>query len=417
MTAGSILTPQIIPLRISSSRAKHEIDTNTLVEMKSDTRDVTIHFTIDGSKPQYFKKFDYRHHNTFKYKEPITLPPGKITIKALAVTKDYRESAIVTKVFVVEHATSDPHDLDKDENFLNCLTRKIESELPDLKLRKKEVNMESESSWNGAAHKLTGLWNEKTSLSLHVDGPYSLKKYLNVSNIRQESNSAGLISQSQDAVLCFACGAENPLHIKECMICESKLSEAQMNINFRIKQQSIISLPISRPDTEEKKDQGTQTVGLFYPSHKYLEKKESEAFLQKEKQIKTNNHKSLLTAISPGRGYWRKQLDHVCAHLRSYTQNNMEFRTLIGEPQMGKLISATVHKDGYQVSLQINYALAKKASINTLPFQISGFFVLLEGGVGPLQCICLLIIALLCIPFGDLSFWWEGSCLPGNVFA
>ncbi|XP_015684309.1 double zinc ribbon and ankyrin repeat-containing protein 1 [Protobothrops mucrosquamatus] len=149
------------------------------------------------------------------------------------------------------------------------------------------------------------------------------------------------------------------------MICESKLSEAQMNINFQIKQQSIISLPISRPDTEEKKDQGTQTVGLFYPSHKYLEKKESEAFLQKEKQIKTNNHKSLLTAISPGRGYWRKQLDHVCAHLRSYTQNNMEFRTLIGEPQMGKLISATVHKDGYQVSLQINYALAKKVD---LPF-------------------------------------------------
>lgn len=39
--------------------------------------------------------------------------------------RDYRESAIVTKVFVVEHATPNPHDLDKDENFLNCLTRKV----------------------------------------------------------------------------------------------------------------------------------------------------------------------------------------------------------------------------------------------------------------------------------------------------
>lgn len=39
--------------------------------------------------------------------------------------RDYRESAIVTKVFIVEHATSNPHDLDKDENFLNCLTRKV----------------------------------------------------------------------------------------------------------------------------------------------------------------------------------------------------------------------------------------------------------------------------------------------------
>lgn len=36
-------------------------------------------------------------------------------------------------------------------------------------------------------------------------------------------------------------------------------------------------------------------------------------------------------------GCWRKQLDHVCAHVRSYAQNNLEFRTLIGEPHMGKV--------------------------------------------------------------------------------
>ncbi|XP_019466304.1 double zinc ribbon and ankyrin repeat-containing protein 1-like isoform X2 [Meleagris gallopavo] len=35
-------------------------------------------------------------------------------------------------------------------------------------------------------------------------------------------------------------------------------------------------------------------------------------------------------------GYWRKQLDHICAHLRSYAQNNLEFRALVGEPRMGK---------------------------------------------------------------------------------
>ncbi|KAM6455977.1 double zinc ribbon and ankyrin repeat-containing protein 1 isoform 3-T3 [Liasis olivaceus] len=339
MTAGSVLAPQIIPLRISSGKAKHEIDTNTLVEIKSDTPDVMIHFTTDGSKPQYFKRFDYRDHNTFKYKGPITLPDGKITIKALAVTKDCRESAIVTKVFVVEYATPNPHDPDKDESFLNYLTRQqIKSGLPDLKLRKKGVNMENESGWNGAAHELTGLLKEKTSVSLHVNGPHSLKKYLNVSSDREESNSAGLISQSQ-------------------------------NTNFQFQQQSVLSLPTSRPDFQKKKEQGTQTIGLFYPSHKHLEKKESEVSLQKEKQIKTNDHKSLLTAISPGKGYWRKQLDHVCAHLRCYTQNNMEFRTLIGEPQMGKLISATVHKDGYQVSLQISYALAKKPLERTREFQ------------------------------------------------
>lgn len=36
-------------------------------------------------------------------------------------------------------------------------------------------------------------------------------------------------------------------------------------------------------------------------------------------------------------GFWRKQLDHICAHLRSYTQNNNEFRALIGEPRLGRV--------------------------------------------------------------------------------
>ena len=49
------------------------------------------------------------------------------------------------------------------------------------------------------------------------------------------------------------------------------------------------------------------------------------------------DRKPLMTAISPGRGYWRKQMDHVCAHLRAHAQNNAEFRALIGEPRMGKV--------------------------------------------------------------------------------
>ena len=36
-------------------------------------------------------------------------------------------------------------------------------------------------------------------------------------------------------------------------------------------------------------------------------------------------------------GYWRKQMDHICAHVRAHAQNNAEFRALIGEPRMGKV--------------------------------------------------------------------------------
>ncbi|XP_042322348.1 double zinc ribbon and ankyrin repeat-containing protein 1 isoform X2 [Sceloporus undulatus] len=481
MTAGSVLAPQVIPLRISTSgKAKHEIDTNTLVEIKSDTPDVTIYYTIDGSKPQLFGRLGYRDHNTFMYKEPITLPDGKITVKALAVTKDYRESAIVTKIFVVTYAPPNTHVPNQDnENFLKDLSRKeVENELSDLSLRKNKVDMKNKLRCSAVAEKSQGLSKEKVDMSLHLSRPHLMKSCLSAASNKEESNLVIFVPQSQftvnnsrnptssqtlriqretdfmcaqcltpqpsdpvsyfcqkcgslspsvpkcstpplvdvkGKVLCHVCGAENPVHIKQCVICDSHLHEEKMrqchficfkcgassypygrfcgicslytehssrldpenmlqltagdyrriseNENLQTWEQSLVSLSASRPDLLEKKEQGTQTTGLFYPSSKLLKKKECEMIAQKEKQNKTNDHNRLLTAISPGRGYWRKQLDHVCAHLRSYAQNNLAFRTLIGEPQMGKLISATVHKDDYQISLQINYALAVNKDI------------------------------------------------------
>ncbi|XP_061441817.1 double zinc ribbon and ankyrin repeat-containing protein 1 isoform X2 [Rhineura floridana] len=488
MTAGSILVPQVIPLRISTpGKAKHEIDTNTLIEIKSDTPDVTIYYTIDGSKPQLFRRLGYRDHNTYKYKGPITLPDGKIAIKALAVTKDGRESTIVTKVFIVEYVTPNTHE-DNDENFLeDPFSQEMEDELCDFRLGKKEANAESKFNYNGVALELQGMSKEKTTVPSHLIGPHLLNNYLNMSNDREESNSATLMPQSQfassvvdnrrhltsiealrtrkktdflkcaqclaphtsgpfsrfcqncgslvpsvpkhsilltaqaqmglcikcqtmvpmnsptcvvcdapmaiqlqpkanthqkDNVLCYVCGVGNPICLAHCVVCESQLPEAQRNNSLQTWEQSAIPLPTSRPNLLEKKEQGTQTIGLFYPSMKFLKKKECELVSQKEKLNETNDHKPLLTAISPGRGYWRKQLDHVCAHLRSYTQNNLEFRTLIGEPQMGKLISATVHKDSCQVSLQINYALPVNKDILTNKSMTFGYHELSSSKAG-----------------------------------
>ena len=36
-------------------------------------------------------------------------------------------------------------------------------------------------------------------------------------------------------------------------------------------------------------------------------------------------------------GYWRKQIDHISAHVKAHAQNNAEFRSLIAEPRMGKV--------------------------------------------------------------------------------
>jgi hypothetical protein len=30
-------------------------------------------------------------------------------------------------------------------------------------------------------------------------------------------------------------------------------------------------------------------------------------------------------------------MDHICAHLKAFAQNNAEFRAFIGEPKLGKV--------------------------------------------------------------------------------
>jgi hypothetical protein len=76
----------------------------------------------------------------------------------------------------------------------------------------------------------------------------------------------------------------------------------------------------------------TQTYGLFYTSSKGIENKVS-----KERLGFTDNKRPALTAISAGKGYWRQQMDHICAHLKAFAQNNSEFRAVIAEPRLGKV--------------------------------------------------------------------------------
>ncbi|NXX92030.1 DZAN1 protein, partial [Centropus bengalensis] len=556
MAAGSVLVPQVIPLRIPlPGKSKHEIDTNTRVEIKSDTPEVSIYYTLDGSKPENIRKTGCGEHNTFKYNGPIILPVGKIMVKALAVTKDCRESTVVTKVFLVEN--KQPNILvsveDSDKNFLKDNTTQasfsklnsLESGMFTTTLKKNGENVEIKTIWSEEPQDVQDLEMERKTAHRSLQQPQLPPSHLETTECRvQESPSAPpteslqiaappavtsrkSLASSQVAriqretdflrcarcstprlpdplahfcqecgspippvpvhrfpppegtqmapcleckhlvpmntpacivcespiapqlqpqtnscikgkVICQVCGTGNPLHHKHCVTCESKLpvthtsafggdtpmpyhsqqrktvscskcnhvnpcdarfcdwcgakarpgpppsyfscvkcgtsnrpyarfcgscgvyieppprtgsrknnrldaadslefSEAKRFQTQVAWQPLPISLPKSTEELKEREDKGTQTIGLFYPSSKLLEKKSLELISQKEKLEKRSDHKPLLTAISPGKGYWRKQLDHICTHLRCYAQNNREFRALIGEPRMGRV--------------------------------------------------------------------------------
>uniref|UniRef100_A0A673YTC6 Double zinc ribbon and ankyrin repeat domains 1 n=1 Tax=Salmo trutta TaxID=8032 RepID=A0A673YTC6_SALTR len=115
----------------------HEIDTTTPVEIKSDKNmHVTIYYTLDGTKPEVTKRPGFGENSTLKYSGPICLPEDKVSVKALAITRDGRESAIVTKLFLVEYVPSNepPSTEDNEENFLKEYERGLprQSQRPGL---------------------------------------------------------------------------------------------------------------------------------------------------------------------------------------------------------------------------------------------------------------------------------------------
>ncbi|XP_033285282.2 double zinc ribbon and ankyrin repeat-containing protein 1 isoform X5 [Orcinus orca] len=513
MTAGSVCVPQIIPLRVPQpGKANHEIDNNTLLEMKSDTPDVNIYYTLDGSKPEFLKKIGYGENTTLKYMKPITLPDGKIQVKAIAVSKDWRQSAMVTKVFQVDYVL--PDTVPSEDNVENILKDPPEQELKngfvESKGRKKYKNVENKLGWNVNLGKFPDVGERTDPKTLkdlrfsespretpafreesgsrpatqqpqfpgfaHITGQKSLTS-TEIMRIQRETDflkcahclvprpsdpfaryclecgssvppifgcrlpppegaQMGLCAECENLVpvntpicvvceapltpqlqpqanlrlkekaICCSCGTGNPAHLRYCVTCEGPLSSSQepgvatcYSVCYKcgasnhpsarfcgscgiyvksLARPSVenslapaagepgpfaepqsawqpLNVPFPKPDAGPKKDVGTQTTGLFYPSGTLLAKKELEMASQKQRQEKMSDHKPLLTAVSPGRGYWRKQVDHISAHLRSYAQNNPEFRALIAEPRMGKLISATVHEDGYEVSIRLNY--------------------------------------------------------------
>ncbi|XP_043845309.1 double zinc ribbon and ankyrin repeat-containing protein 1 isoform X3 [Dromiciops gliroides] len=513
MTAGSVCVPQIIPLRVPRpGKNKHEINTNTLVEMKSDTLGVNIYYTLDGSKPELLKRRGYGENSTFKYTGPITLPDGKIQVKAMAVSRDSRESGIVTKIFQVDYeppsVTSSQEE--NDENILKSFEKQeLKNEVFTSKLEERDINIENKPGYNAEIkyqensmetpfcqeepiftqssyqsqftnsscmngqkrltsaqvlriNRATNFFKCTNCLTTRPCDPFTLfcqecgtpvPPMLGQHHLPPEGAQMEMCLECRTMVpvntplcivceapfapqlqpqanihlkgkgICQYCGTGNPAPFKHCVTCESRLPEICVptvpacysictkcrasnypdarycgscgdyvepftsiktgnSVIFNAREMDTLSepqlawlhAPMSKCNMPAKKDKGTQTVGLFYPSSKFLGKKEMDLVSQKERQEKMNDHRPLLTAISPGRGYWRKQLDHIFAHLRSYALNNPNFRALIGEPRMGKLLSATIHEDAYAVSIRLNYMQITKNIYTNKPVNYDKHF-------------------------------------------
>ncbi|XP_037546406.1 double zinc ribbon and ankyrin repeat-containing protein 1 [Nematolebias whitei] len=229
-------------------------------------------------------------------------------------------------------------------------------------------------------------------------------KRLNRSNARFCDWCSSKLTRSVSCVECWRCGASGHPYALYCAACGVFLEGPAPPTSSSNSIQPITCDAASGATTEYSHNatrqaapfsktlpstnvtpptitQSTQTVGLYYPSAIELQRKEQQSMLKVSRLLATTNHRPPLTTISPGRGFWRKQLDHVCAHLRSYTQNNVPFRALLGEPRLGQMVSAVIQEDPHEVSLTISFMLSRQKEPQGGPDRVCGG--LDGGGPGP----------------------------------
>ncbi|CAF4540200.1 unnamed protein product, partial [Rotaria sp. Silwood1] len=182
--------------------------------------------------------------------------------------------------------------------------------------------------------------------------------------------------KSSIPIQCTKCRSENDPYAKFCLACGCiiepplRVIDARLRNDLNISASSMIAGTLTRPATGTtwlnanatfshyrqpylitKSEIATQTHGIYYPSAK-----EIDLLIAQNKQLQADREfkerRPILTAVSPGKGYWRQQMDHICAHLKAYAVNRPDFRSLIGEPRMSKMIHATVQENEYQVTIQ-----------------------------------------------------------------
>ncbi|CAF1212445.1 unnamed protein product [Rotaria sordida] len=193
-------------------------------------------------------------------------------------------------------------------------------------------------------------------------------------------------------IQCTKCHTNNDPSAKFCSTCGCviepplRVIDTRLRNDLNIPSSSMIASTLTRnsaspvwlnanttlthnrqPYSITKNEAATQTYGIYYPSAKDIE-----LIITQNKQLlaeqETKEHRPVLTSTSPGKGYWRQQLDHICAHLKTYAVNRPDFQSLIGEPRMGKMIYATVHENEYQVTVQAVFQ--KPQNLSQSPFFI-----------------------------------------------
>ena len=86
-----------------------------------------------------------------------------------------------------------------------------------------------------------------------------------------------------------------------------------------------------------------------------------------ERQTTALANSKAMSAISPGNGKWNQQIDHINQHLKTYAQQNKEFREAISEPRLEKIIGAEILDEDDTIQVRMVFPIARDAKMKYVP--------------------------------------------------
>ncbi|XP_037103584.1 double zinc ribbon and ankyrin repeat-containing protein 1 isoform X6 [Syngnathus acus] len=381
MTAGAVAAPRIIPItQRDKPTSRNHIDTSTLVCIQSDTGDACLFYTLDGSNPAREAPSGPGSDGR-RYLSPFLLPAGRVCVRAMAATSDGRESATVTKIFIVREAEPPQQQVSPGEGLhhrhdddVATLRRLPGSKVTDGagSLRRPGVAppagvlARSSVESAGAPRRPDATPDARArrpSTTPPVDGGLLACCVWCHAEVAVDTHvcSRGhahlwrqLRPSLQAQVLCVCCGRGNPADLSHCLTCDTRLSTTALDVDRApcIQEASHTGnlacsacQRLNRADARYCDWCGTKAG----PSSQECCTQTSVAHgLSSDVERAAGRPRPPYSAVSPGRGFWRKQLDHVCAHLRSFAQNDAPFRTLLGEPRLGRMTCAVLREDAHE---------------------------------------------------------------------
>ena len=398
-SAGAVAPPVIRPLRQPiPGRSNINIDTQTYLEVFTDTPHCKIYFTTDGTKPSAFQSRSGKE-STFRYRAPFCLSYGRRTIKCIAVSRDgLRQSDVVSRSFIVEDVNGPEPSVGFIDDDVSTAAE-VCSEIDDVvdfrdrsrvvKYRKsnkrppreivEEVYEETIASDDECCTDRT-IIRRSQSHSRLGGPPRSTTEVTTYTNCRPstagchpmppppppqvivEGNRLAMSGRPVCPVPPPPV-ASSPYHQPPPPIYAPNMAWSQqaqpINRLGYMTDKMIRGLEESRDFTIHEMrravEEARRTSSPPPPPVFQYPQPPQEPLPQQPPQIEQPVvREPPLHSVSPGNGLWREQIEHCYAHLLQYAKDHVGFRVAIAEPRMGDISGLEFEEteDSYVLKLE-----------------------------------------------------------------